>query len=128
MVGALGVDIEFVYTIVFGIGAALAGFAGAIAGPILTVQSGMGDDMLILALVVITIGGVGSIRGAFIAALLVGVIDTVGRSALRPAFGLLLSSSAADNAAPAISSMLVYAVMATVLIVRPQGLFPPVSR
>ena len=128
MVGALGVNIKLLYTAVFGVGAALAGFAGAMAGPLLTVESGMGNGMLILAWVVIAIGGVGSIRGAFVAALLVGVVDALGRSALRPALGALMAQSAADNAAPAIASMLVYILMALVLVARPQGLFPPATR
>ncbi len=128
MVAALGVNIDLLYTVIFGVGAMLAGFAGAMAAPLLTVESGMGNDVLILSLVAVTIGGIGSIRGAFAAALAIGVVDAVGRSALRPALGLLLSRSAADNAAPALSSMLVYVVMALVLLVRPRGLFPPATR
>jgi branched-chain amino acid transport system permease protein len=128
MVAALGVNIKLLYTVVFGVGAALAGFAGLMAGPLLTVESGMGSDMLILSLVVITIGGVGSIRGALVASLLVGIVDAMGRSLLRPALAGLMSQSAADNAAPAIASMLVYVLMALVLLLRPQGLFPPLTR
>lgn len=128
MIDALGVNIKLLYTIVFGIGAALAGFAGLMAGPLLTVESGMGGDMLILALVVITIGGVGSIRGALIASLLIGVIDTVGRAMLRPVIAAVISQSAADNAAPAIASMLIYLTMALVLMFKPQGLFPAPTR
>ncbi|HRF07960.1 MAG TPA: branched-chain amino acid ABC transporter permease [Xanthobacteraceae bacterium] len=128
MIDALGVNIKLLYTVVFGIGAALAGFAGLMAGPLLTVESGMGNDMLILALVVITIGGVGSIRGALVASLMIGVIDAMGRSFLRPVFSSFLPQTAADAAAPAIASMLIYLTMALVLIFRPQGLFPPVTR
>jgi branched-chain amino acid transport system permease protein len=128
MVDALGINIKLLYTIVFGIGAALAGFAGLMAGPLLAVESGMGNDMLVLALVVITIGGVGSIRGALIASLMIGVIDTMGRSLLRPLFAVTMSQNAADNAAPAIASMLIYLTMALVLMLRPQGLFPPLTR
>lgn len=128
MIDALGVNIKLLFTVVFGIGAALAGFAGLMAGPLLTVESGMGNDMLILALVVITIGGVGSIRGALVASLMIGVIDAMGRSFLRPVFSALLPQSAADAAAPAVASMLIYLTMALVLIFRPQGLFPPVTR
>ena len=128
MVGALGVNITLLYTLVFGLGAALAALSGALAGPIFTVESGMGDDLLILAFVVIVIGGIGSIRGAFIAALLVGVVDTVGRAFLRPFFALFMSGPAADNTGPAVASMLIYILMAVVLFFRPQGLFPRAKR
>jgi branched-chain amino acid transport system permease protein len=128
MIDALGVNIKLLYTMVFGLGAALAGFAGLMAAPLLTVESGMGSDMQILALVVIVIGGVGSIRGALVASLLVGVIDTVGRSVLKPMMTAVISQSAADNAAPAIASMLIYLTMALVLIFRPKGLFPAPER
>ena len=128
MVSALGVNVTLLYTLVFGLGAALAALSGAMAGPIFTVESGMGDDFLILAFVVIVIGGVGSIRGAFIAALLVGVVDTVGRAFLRPLFALLMTRTAADNAGPAVASMLIYVMMALVLFFRPAGLFPQPGR
>jgi branched-chain amino acid transport system permease protein len=128
MIDALGVNIKLLYTMVFGLGAALAGFAGLMAAPLLTVESGMGSDMQILALVVIVIGGVGSIRGALVASLLVGVIDTVGRSVLKPMMAAVISQGAADNAAPAIASMLIYLTMALVLIFRPKGLFPAPER
>lgn len=124
MVEALGVNIKLLYTTVFGLGAALAALAGVMAGPILAVESGMGNEMLILALVVIVIGGIGSIRGAFIASLLIGVVDTMGRTALRPLLATVMSQSAADNAGPAIASMSIYLLMAAVLFFRPQGLFP----
>jgi len=125
MISALGVNINFLYTIVFGLGAALAGLAGLMAGPIMTVEIGMGEGILIITLVVIVIGGVGSIKGAFVAALLVGLIDTVGRSFLPDILGLFFSNDVADTAAPAISSMLIYLLMALVLAIKPQGLFPP---
>ena len=125
MVGALGVNINLLYTIVFGLGAALAGLAGLMAAPIMTVEIGMGEGILILTFVVIVIGGVGSIRGAFLAALLVGFIDTVGRSFLPDILGLFVSNDVADTAAPAISSMLTYVLMALILAIRPKGLFPP---
>ncbi|MFZ1923587.1 MAG: branched-chain amino acid ABC transporter permease [Xanthobacteraceae bacterium] len=128
MVAALGVNITLLYTLVFGLGAALAALAGALAGPVFTVESGMGDDLLILAFVVIVIGGIGSIRGAFIAAVLVGVVDTMGRAFLRPLFALVMSGYAADNAGPATASMLIYILMATVLFFRPEGLFPRAKR
>jgi branched-chain amino acid transport system permease protein len=129
MVGALGVNIKLLYTLVFGLGAALAGFAGVMQAPILTVQIGMGENILILAFVVIIIGGVGSIRGAFVAAILVGLIDTVGRAFLPDLLRHILSTSAAASTlGPALSSMLIYMLMAAVLVFRPEGLFPAASR
>lgn len=128
MVSALGVNIRLLYTLVFGLGAALAGLAGLMQAPILTVQIGMGENILILAFVVIIIGGIGSIRGALVAALLVGLIDTIGRGYLPDLLRLFLSSRGASAIAPAIASMLIYLLMAIVLIVRPQGLFPVQSR
>ncbi len=125
MVEALGVNIKLLYTFIFGLGAALAALAGALAGPILAIESGMGNGMLILALVVIVIGGIGSIRGAFIASILVGTVDTLGRTMLRPLFATFLSQATADQAGPAIASMLIYLLMAFILFFRPQGLFPP---
>ncbi len=128
MVSALGVNITLLYTLVFGIGAALAGLAGLMQAPILTVQIGMGENILILAFVVIIIGGIGSIRGALIAAILVGMIDTLGRSFLPDLLRLMLSARSASAIAPAMSSMLIYLIMAAVLVVRPEGLFPVKGR
>jgi branched-chain amino acid transport system permease protein len=108
MINALGVNIRFLYTLLFGLGTVLAALAGMLAGPILAVQAGMGESILILTFVVIIIGGIGSIRGAFLASLLVGVIDTFGRVLLPPA----------------LASMSIYCLMATVLYWRPRGLFP----
>jgi branched-chain amino acid transport system permease protein len=124
MVEAIGVDIRLLFTIVFGLGAALAAFAGALAGPLLAVDTGMGDSVLILALVVIVIGGIGSVRGSFVAALVIGVIDTTGRAFLPGLFATFLSRPFADAIGPAFGSMLIYIVMAVVLFFRPQGLFP----
>jgi branched-chain amino acid transport system permease protein len=124
MTGALGININLLYTLVFGLGAALAGLAGLLQAPILTVQIGMGENILILAFVVIIIGGIGSIRGAFIAAVLVGLIDTVGRAFLPDLLRLVLSSRGASTVAPAMSSMMIYLLMAIVLVLRPEGLFP----
>jgi branched-chain amino acid transport system permease protein len=124
MVGALGVNIKLLYTLVFGLGAALAGLAGLMQAPILTVQIGMGENILIVAFVITVIGGIGSVRGAFIAALLVGFVDTLGRSYLPDLLRLVLSPNAASTAAPALASMLIYLLMAIVLVVRPEGLFP----
>lgn len=124
MVGALGVNIKLLYTIIFGVGACLAALAGVMAAPILTVQIGMGENILILAFVVIVIGGIGSVRGAFVAAMIVGVMDTVGRAYLAEGLRLILNAAAASTAAPALSAMLIYLMMAAVLVVRPEGLFP----
>src|SRR5262249_53250804 len=128
MVGALGVNIKLLYTLVFGFGAALAGLAGLMQAAILTAQIGMGENILILAFVVIIIGGIGSIRGAFIAAIFVGLVDTVGRAYLPNILKLFFASTTASTLAPALSSMLIYLVMALVLIVRPAGLFPAAGR
>jgi len=124
MVGALGINIALLYTLVFGLGAVLAALSGLLAGPIFAVESGMGENVLILAFVVIVIGGIGSIRGAFIAALLIGIVDTIGRAFLRPLLGTFMAPSSADSAGPALASMLIYMLMAVVLFFRPQGLFP----
>ncbi|HWN49434.1 MAG TPA: branched-chain amino acid ABC transporter permease, partial [Xanthobacteraceae bacterium] len=124
MVGALGINIRLLYTLVFGVGAALAGLAGLIQAPILTAQIGMGENILIVALVVIIIGGIGSIRGAFIAAIFVGLVDTIGRAFLPEVFRMVMTPAAASALAPALSSMLIYLLMAVVLVLRPQGLFP----
>src|ERR1041384_2850930 len=128
MVGALGVNIKLLYTLVFGLGAALAGFAGLMQAPILTVQIGMGENILILAFVVIIIGGIGSIRGAFVAAMIVGLIDTIGRAFLPDLMRTFLSYSAGSSAGPALSSMMIYLLMALVLVFRPEGLFPAARR
>lgn len=123
MIGALGVNIELLFSLVFGLGAVFAGLAGLMAAPITSVKIGMGDDILILAFVIIVIGGIGSIKGAFIAAMVVGQIDIVGRAFLPDLLKTFLSASAASSAAPAISQVLIYVVMAGVLVWRPTGLF-----
>jgi branched-chain amino acid transport system permease protein len=124
IVSALGVNVRALYTVVFGFGAALAGLAGLMAGPIYTVQPGMGELILIEVFVVIVIGGIGSIRGALAGAVIVGVVDTLGKAFLKPMLATVLSPSAADSAGPALASMLIYLLMAAVLAFRPQGLFP----
>ena len=124
MVSALGVDIRRLFMVVFGFGTMLAGFAGIMIAPILSVQPGMGDTVLILAFVVIVIGGIGSIRGAFIAALLIGVVDTLGRSFAVDILRLFMAPSPARTVGPALASMLIYLLMALVLFFRPTGLFP----
>ena len=128
MVGALGVNIKLLYTLVFGLGAALAGFAGLMQAPILTVQIGMGENILILAFVVIIIGGIGSIRGAFVASIFVGLVDTIGRAFLPDLLRLFLSTNAASTLGPSLSSMMIYMLMAAVLVFRPEGLFPASGR
>jgi branched-chain amino acid transport system permease protein len=128
MVGALGVNIKLLYTLVFGLGAALAGFAGMMQAPLSFVQVGMGENILILAFVVIIIGGIGSIRGAFVAAIIVGIIDTIGRAFLPDLLRNFVSYSAGSSAGPALSSMMIYMLMAAVLVVRPEGLFPAANR
>ena len=125
MAGALGVNIPMLFSVVFGIGAVLAGLAGLIITPITAAQIGMGEDVLILAFVVIVIGGIGSIRGAFIASIVTGVIDTMGRSFLDVFLLLFLPENAAESAGPALSSMMIYILMAAILFFRPQGLLPP---
>ena len=124
MVSALGVDIGRLFRFVFGAGAMLAGFAGVLAAPLVSVEPGMGENILILAFVVIVIGGVGSIRGAFVAACLVGLVDTLGRSLITDFAHAVLSATASARMGPAVASMLIYLVMALVLAVRPAGLFP----
>jgi branched-chain amino acid transport system permease protein len=124
IVSALGVDIGRLFMLVFGFGAMLAGFAGALVAPILSVEPGMGDNLLILTFVVIVIGGIGSIRGAFIAALLVGLIDTLGRAFGPQLLRLMLDPSAASQTGRSLAPMLIYILMAGVLYFRPAGLFP----
>lgn len=124
MVSALGVDIRRLFTIVFGFGAMLAGFAGIMVAPILSVEPGMGDNLLILAFVVIVIGGIGSVRGAFVAALLIGLVDTLGRSFSGDLLRLAMEPAAASQAGRALAPMLIYVLMAAVLFFRPTGLFP----
>jgi branched-chain amino acid transport system permease protein len=128
MIGALGINIRLLYTFVFGVGAALAGLAGLMQAAILTAQIGMGENILILAFVVIIIGGIGSIRGAFVASIFVGLIDTIGRGFLPDILKAGLSTTAAATVAPALSSMLIYLVMAVVLVLRPEGLFPAAGK
>ena len=124
MVSALGVDIRRLFMLVFGFGAMLAGFAGAMVAPILSVEPGMGDNILILAFVVIVIGGIGSIRGAFLAAILIGLVDTLGRFLAPALLRAFLDPSVASQTGRALAPMLIYILMAAVLFFRPSGLFP----
>lgn len=128
MVSALGIDINRLFMVVFAFGAMLAAFAGAMAAPILSVEPGMGDNVLILAFVVIVIGGIGSIRGAFFAALLVGLVDTLGRSYSVDVLRLFTGPAAARGIAGGLSSMFIYLLMAVVLFFRPNGLWPSRGR
>lgn len=124
MVSALGVNIGWLNTFIFAVGAGLAGLAGAMVGPIFSVQSGMGGSVLILTLVVIVIGGIGSIRGAFIGALIVGLVDTLGRTVLPGLLRQTLPEAIGGTLGPAISSIIVYLLMIVVLAFKPGGLFP----
>lgn len=124
MIGALGVNISALYTIVFALGAGLAGLAGSMVGVLQSVQVGMGEPVLILAFVVIVIGGIGSIKGALLGAVLVGVVDTFGRVMLPTFFRLFLPPSDATSIGSALASMLIYLLMIFILAVRPRGLFP----
>jgi len=125
MVESLGINIDRLFLIVFAIGAAMAGFAGILIAPITEATIGMGNDIIIIAFVVVIVGGIGSIKGAFYAALIIGVIDTMSRSYLDDFLKLLMEPQFAETAAPAISAMLVYILMAAVLAFKPSGLFPP---
>ena len=118
----MGVRVSRVFTLVFGLGAALAALAGALMGPIASVEVGMGEAILIPALVVIVIGGIGSIRGAFVAAMLVGMVDTAGRAFLPPLLREVLSPSLAADIGPAVASIGMYVLMAVVLVLKPSGL------
>lgn len=116
MLSAIGVNVRRLFLLVFCLGAALAAGAGVMVGPLLAIDSGMGDSILSLCFVVITIGGLGSVRGAFVAAICVGLVDTYGRSLLPMTFGFPLG--------PALASMCIYIFMALVLLIRPEGIFP----
>ncbi len=124
MATAMGTDIRRLFTVVFGVGAAFCGLAGAMLGPLLAVQVGMGESILILAFVVVVIGGIGSIRGAFVGALVVGFADTFGRAFIPTALRAVLPPSLADAAGPSLAAISIYVVMVAVLAFRPQGLFP----
>ena len=125
MVEALGININRLFLIVFALGAAMAGFAGMLIAPITEASIGMGNDIIIVAFVVVIVGGIGSVKGAFYAALILGLIDTLSRSYLDLLLKLVMANNHAETAAPALSAMLIYILMAAVLAFRPQGLFPP---
>ena len=128
MVEALGVNINRLFLIVFALGAAMAGLAGMLIAPITEASIGMGNDIIIIAFVVVIVGGIGSVKGAFYAALIIGLMDTLSRSYLDILLNLVMPVNYAETAAPALSAMLVYVLMATVLAFRPQGLFPPAGK
>ena len=124
MVAALGVNIRWLYSLVFALGALLAGFAGVMAAPVFAVESGMGESILILTFVVIVIGGIGSVKGALLGALLVGLVDTLGRAFLPALLQWLFATPAANSVAASLASMAIYLLMAVILAFRPRGLFP----
>lgn len=124
MTSALGVNIDKLYRLIFAVGAMLAGLAGALIAPISGANIAMGNEIIIIALVVVVIGGIGSIKGAFLGALFVGLVDTMGRAYMDDVLKLFISPVVAESAAPALSAMIVYIIMAMVLAFRPNGLFP----
>jgi len=124
MATAMGVNIKFVFTLLFAFGAGLCAIAGSLLGTILSVQVGMGESILILAFVVIVVGGIGSIRGALIGSLLVGGVDTLSRSLLPTALRSIMPTEMASSVGPAVASILIYLLMAAVLFLKPEGLFP----
>jgi branched-chain amino acid transport system permease protein len=128
MATALGVNIKLLFTFVFALGAALSGIAGMLVAPITEASIGMGNEIIISAFVVIIIGGIGSMKGAFIASMIVGMIDTMGRSFLDDIFKIFMDAEAAETSAPAVSAMSIYILMAAILAFKPQGLFPAASR
>lgn len=121
---AMGINVRRLFTGLFAFGAALCALAGGLLGSLLAVQVGMGESILILAFVVIVIGGIGSVRGALMGALLVGLVDTAGRTLVPMLVGRLLAPDMAANVGPAVASILIYVLMVVVLFWKPQGLFP----
>ncbi len=123
-IAALGVNIRQLYTVIFGLGALLAGLAGVMAGPILSVQPGMGEHILIQTFVVVVVGGLGSLRGAFVGALLVGMTDTFARAYFPTIINQVTHAATTSGMGAGLASTAVYILMAIVLIWRPRGLFP----
>ncbi|WP_336692424.1 branched-chain amino acid ABC transporter permease [Delftia acidovorans] len=124
MATLMGVRVPLLFLGVFTLGAMLAAVAGALLGPITSVQVGMGEDILILVLVCIVIGGIGSIRGALVGALLVGMVDTAGRAFLPMLLRQVFSPAVASSVGPTLAAISIYVLMAAVLVYRPSGLFP----
>lgn len=123
LLGAMGVNVTLLFTGVFALGAALAGFAGVVAAPYLTVESGMGDNFLILSFVVIVIGGIGSLRGAVVGSLAIGLAGAWGQTYLPRLVGNFTDASAAASIGSSLASASIYMLMAAVLLYRPEGLF-----
>ena len=124
MATLMGVRVPLLFLGVFTLGAMLAAVAGALLGPITSVQVGMGEEILILVLVCIVIGGIGSIRGALVGALLVGMVDTAGRAFLPMLLRQVFSPAVASSVGPTLAAISIYVLMAVVLVYRPSGLFP----
>jgi len=127
MVDALGINIQRLFTLVFTLGAVLCGFAGVMAAPLLAVEIGMGERVLITALVVIVVGGLGSVRGALVGALLIGMTDALGRAYIPIWMSTLFPPQISDSLSSGLVSASVYILMALVLLFRPRGLLPPQS-
>ncbi|HBF31594.1 branched-chain amino acid ABC transporter permease [Rhizobium sp.] len=124
MVRALGVNIKLLYTAVFGLGSMLAGLAGFMMGPVLSVQVGMGEQILLPTFVVVVIGGVGSVKGAFVAGIALGLLDTALRAFMPGLLRHAMAAADADALSGGLAAMGIYLLMAIVLLVRPKGLFP----
>ena len=124
MATLMGVRVPLLFLGVFVLGAMLAALAGALLGPVTAIQTGMGEQILILVLVCIVIGGIGSMRGAFVGALLVGFVDTAGRAFLPALLKMFFSPAVASSVGPTLAALSIYILMAVVLVFRPSGLFP----
>lgn len=121
---SLGIEVRILFTGIFALGAALCGAAGVLLGPLLAVQVGMGENILILSFVVIVIGGIGSMRGALVGSLLVGIVDTMGRALLPTVLRTTFSPEVASHLGPALASIMIYLLMAGILFWKPSGIFP----
>lgn len=124
MATLMGVRVPLLFLSVFVLGAVLAALAGALLGPVSAIQAGMGEQILILVLVCIVIGGIGSMRGAFVGALLVGFVDTAGRAFLPMLLKTFFSPAVASSVGPTLAAISIYVLMAVVLVFKPAGLFP----
>ncbi|MGI9018489.1 MAG: branched-chain amino acid ABC transporter permease [Euzebya sp.] len=123
LLGAFGINVSLLYTLVFALGAVLAGFAGVVASPFLAVEAGVGDSFLILSFVVIVIGGIGSLKGAIVGSLVLGLVDTMARTYLPRLFSRFLDPSAAATVGASVAAASIYLVMVVVLMTKPNGLF-----
>ena len=124
MVDALGVNIQRLFTLVFSLGALLCGFAGVMSAPLLAVQIGMGERILITTFVVIVVGGVGSVRGALVGSLLIGMTDALGRAFIPTLTSMILPPQLSDPLSASLVSASIYILMAIVLLFKPRGLVP----